>query len=294
VSLILSPWNAMKSVLFFTLVLSLACLGGAQFYNTEGPTNGGLKPPGPAPPCQRPNPITCFDPNCFCQFDWLGPPGDSDSGIRLNDIFYGSWFDFDNWSPAPILFNYPCDVCFVSIGGAGTTFIDTNAKVNTLTLGGNQWDFVNVFLGGAGRSLQNVTLTVGYNDIPTIKRVDGVRLCNGQTLLTITGTGFGFCALDLNITVTDYTYDRDQWEQYEAQNCDYPEGCDYTGVPSIIPDPGITYTCENIRIFYLDQKISCYVSIPDVFAQQLQVTVTLNLRNPPLSDTVNWLTTYVK
>jgi len=54
------------------------------------------------------------------------------------------------------------------------------------------------------------------------------------------------------------------------------------------------YNCENIRIYFLDQKIQCTVSVPDVFAQQFEVTVQLNIREPPLSDTVGWLTKYIK
>jgi len=279
----------MKSVLFITLVLVCLCFG-------QDSPNGGLQPAGPDPPCQRPNPITCLDENCFCVYDWIGPPGDVDHW-RLNDILYGSFFDFDTWSPAPVLFDYPCEVCFVTIRGAGTTFVDKSVKVNTLTIGGSQWDYTNVFVGGYLRALPNnepVILTVGYDDIPKIKRVDGERICNGQTVITITGKGFGFCPDDLTITVFDDTQDRDQYYQYDTQDCPYPQGCDYPGIPSIIVAPGIAYNCENIRIFYLDQKISCTVSIPDVFAQQLRVQVQVNIRDPPVSDTVDWLTTYVK
>jgi len=280
----------MKSVLFISLVLCFVCISFGQEHDDA---NGGQVPLGPSPPCQRPNPICELDPNCFCEYEYIGPPGSVDFW-RLGDLVYGSYHDFDNWSPAPILFDYPCDVCFVTIRGAGTTFIDRDTKVNILTIGGNQWDYTNVFVGGAGRTEEPVILTIGYDDIPVIKRVDGERICNGQTLITITGKGFGFCPDDLTITVRDATEDREQWEQYDTQNCDYPEGCDYPGVPSIIDVPGVTYNCENIRIFFLDQKISCTVSIPDVYAAQLEVNVQLNIRNPPLSDTVEWLTTYVK
>jgi len=304
----------MKSVLFFIFV-SLLCLcvfgqdGGftqdpnqAGYYNPDEviphcttPTNGGLTPAGPCPPCQRPGP-PCVDPNCGCQFDWVGAPGDDSFSWRFKDIYYGSYFDFDNWSPAPVLFNYPCEVCFVTIRGPGTTFIDNDVKVNTLTIGGNQWDHTNVFVGGAGRTIDPVVLTIGYDDIPVIKRVDGERLCNGQTLLTITGKGFGFCADDLTITVEDHTDDRAQWAEYDSTlvGCDYPNGCDYPGIPSIIEVPATVYDCEDVRIFYLDQKISCRVSIPDIYASQLWVKVQVNIRDPPLSDEVKWLTTYVK
>jgi len=296
----------MKSVLFF-LFLSLLSLCVFAATSTPGyyppdeviphcttPTNGGQVPDGPCPPCQRPDPITCIDENCHCSFDWIGAPSDNDH-LRLKDIFYGSYHDFDNWSPAPVLFNYPCEVCFVTIRGPGTTFIDNDAKVNTLTIGGNQWDLTNVFVGGAGRTQDPVILTIGYDDIPVIKRVDGERLCNGQTLLTITGKGFGFCADDLTITVEDHTEDRAKWNQYDASDhCDYPNGCDYPGLPSIIDVPATTYECEDVRIFYLDQKISCRVSIPDIYASQLWVKVQVNVRDPPLSDEVKWLTTYVK
>ena len=258
-----------------------------------GETNGGQTPEGPAPPCQRPKIIDCFDENCFCHYDWVGPAGDFDHW-RLRDIFYGSFHDLENWSPVPILWGYPCEVCFVKIQGPGVTFIDRNTKVNTLTIGGTQWDFTNVFVGGAERTFDPVILTVGYDDIPKIKRVDGQRICNGQTILTITGKGFGFCADDLTITVSDHTEDRPQFYQYEPEECDYPLGCDYTGVPSVIPITPREYDCTNVRIFFLDQKISCTVSISDVFAQRLWVTVQVNVRIPPVSDTVEWLTTYVK
>jgi len=283
----------MKSVLFI-LLLSLVFSACIAQDNDDSDTNGGQTPAGPAPPCQRPHEITCFDENCFCHYDWIGPAGDFDHW-RLNDLFYGSFHDLENWSPVPILWGYPCDVCFVKIQGPGTTFIDIDTKVNTLTIGGRQWDFTNVFVGGVGRAEHEpVILTVGYDDIPIIKRVDGQRICNGQTLLTITGKGFGFCPDDLTITVSDHTEDRPQFYQYQPLDCDYPLGCDYPGVPSIIDITPRVFPCSNVRIFFLDQKISCTVSIPDVFAQQLWVTVQSNIRNPPVSDTVEWLTTYVK
>jgi len=279
----------MKSVVIITLLFCLF----AVCYSQDQPTNGGKRPAGPNIPCERPELPDCLDENCFCQYDWIGPPGQYDSW-RLNEIAYGSFFDTENWTPTPVLFGYPCEVCFVKIRGAGTTFIDKDVKVNTLTIGGSQWDYTNVFVGGAGRTEEPVILTIGYDDVPVIKRVDGQRLCNGQTLITITGKGFGFCADDLTITVSDHTEDRPQWYKYDAPDCDYPLGCDYPGVPSILDVPPITYNCENIRIFFLDQKISCTVSIPDVYAQRLWVNVQVNLREPALFDTVEWLTTYVK
>jgi len=266
----------------------------------EGPTNGGQTPAGPSPPCVRPKIIDCFDENCFCQYDWIGPPGFysiEEPYTRLKDLYYGDFFDYESWSPEPILFGYPCEVCFVTIRGPGVTFVDRDTKVNTLTIGGNQWDQTKVFVGGAGRSTVPVILTVGYYDIPRIKRVDGRRLCNGQTLITITGTGFGFCADDLTVTVADHTEDRPKWYEYDATaNCDYPlpDGCQKPGVPSIIPVPGDVYECKNVRISYLDEQITCTVSISDVFAQRLWVKVQVNVRIPPVSDQVEWLTTYVK
>jgi len=276
----------MKSVLFFVSLLCL-CIVSVVVADADVACDPAL----PCPPCERPTPIDCIDENCFCTYDWVGPPADDQ--FRFKDIFYGSFFDFDNWSPAPVLFNYPCEVCFVTIRGPGTTFIDNDVKVNTLTIGGNQWDLTNVFVGGAGRSTEPVILTIGYDDVPVIKRVDGERLCNGQTLITITGKGFGFCADDLTITVEDHTDDRAQWNQYDS-DCDYPNGCDYPGIPSIIPVPAIVYDCDDVRIFFLDQKISCRVSIPDIYASQLWVKVQVNTRSPPLTDEVQWLTTYVK
>jgi len=278
----------MKSVLFFVSLLCL-CIVSTVLADSDVACDPAL----PCPPCERPPP-PCVDENCFCNYDWIGPPVYSDDQIRFKDLFYGSFFDFDNLSPAPVLFNYPCEICFVTIRGPGTTFIDNDVKVNTLTIGGNQWDFTNVFVGGAGRSQDPVILTIGYDDIPVIKRVDGERLCNGQTLITITGKGFGFCAEDLTVTVEDHTDDRAQWNQYDAPDCDYPNGCDYPGIPSIIDVPAIVYDCDDVRIFFLDQKISCRVSIPDIYAAQLWVKVQVNTRSPPLSDEVKWLTTYVK
>merc|ERR1712125_44095 len=172
------------------------------------------------------------------------------------------------------------------------TFIDEDTKVNTLTVGGRQWDRTSVFLGGAGRTEEPVTLSITYDDIPVIKRVDGERLCTGWSLLTITGKGFGFCAEDLIVTVRDATEDRPFYYEYDAPNCDYPEGCNYPGVPSVIDVPGILYNCEDVRIYYLDQKIQCQVPIPDVYAVQLEVTVQVNIRDPPLSDSVEFLNTY--
>jgi len=267
----------MKTVLVLCCVLFSLCLAQLAV---------------PDPPCTRPLP-PCVDPNCHCQFDWIGPEGRADHW-RLKEIYYGSFHDFDNWSPAPILYGFPCEVCFVNITGFTTVFIDRDTKLNVLRIGGNQWDDSVVFVGGAGRNKQNVTLTISYDDIPKIKVVRGERLPNGQTLLTITGKGFGFCAADLNITVVDLTQDRPKWSHYNAPNCDYPLGCDYPGIPSIIPVPGDYYTCDNVRIYFLDQKIQCTVAIPDVFAEELEVIVQVNIRTPPLSDSARWLSKYMK
>jgi len=247
----------------------------------------------PDPPCERPLPVDCLDANCHCKYEWIGPKGEP-GAWRLKDIHYGQYHDIDVWSPTPVLFGYPCDVCFVTIQGPGTTFIDEDTKVNTLTVGGRQWDRTSVFLGGAGRTEEPVTLSITYDDIPVIKRVDGERLCTGWSLLTITGKGFGFCAEDLIVTVRDATEDRPFYYEYDAPNCDYPEGCNYPGVPSVVDVPGILYNCEDVRIYYLDQKIQCQVPIPDVYAAQLEVTVQVNIRDPPLSDSVEFLNTYRK
>ena len=267
----------MKSALFLIFIFGLVSLVCAL----------------PDPPCERPLPIDCIDPNCHCQYEWIGPKGEP-GAWRLKDIHYGNYHELDVWTPTPLIFGYPCDVCFVTIQGPGTTFIDRDTKVNTLTVGGRQWDRTSVFLGGAGRTEEPVILTVAYDDIPVIKRVDGERLCTGETKLTITGKGFGFCPEDLTITVRDTTEDRPIYYEYEAPNCDYRDGCGYPGVPSVLDVPGVTYNCERVRIYYLDQKIQCYVKIDDVFAEQFEVTVQVNIREPPLSNTVEWLTTYVK
>jgi len=270
---------AMKSVLFLFFIVGFVAFSSAKHV--------------PEPPCERPLPLCELDPGCYCQYEWIGPKGEP-GAWRLKDIHYGSYHDYENWSPAPIIFGYPCDVCFVTIQGPGTTFIDRDTKVNILTIGGRQWDRTAVFLGGAFRNEEPVTLTIGYDDIPIIKRVDGERVCTGETRLIITGQGFGFCPEDLTITVRDATEDRPYYYEYDPLNCDFPDGCGYPGVPSITDVPGIEYNCERIRIFFLDQKIECYVAIDDVYAAQLEVNVQLNIRDPPLSDTVEWLTTYVK
>jgi len=248
----------------FFLFLALVTLASAQ----------------PDPPCERPPPLDCLDPQCHCEYEWIGPKAEGDYW-RFKDIYYGNYHDIDSWTPTPVVFGYPCDVCFVTIQGPGTTFIDQDTRVNILTIGGRQWDETSVFLGGAGRTEESVTLTIAYDDVPRIKRVDGQRLCTGETKLTITGEGFGFCPEDLTITVRDVEEDRPIYDHYP-------------GIPSVIPVDGITYNCENPRIYYLDQKIYCYVAIDDVYAGELEVTVQVNIRNPPLSDTVPYLVTYVK
>jgi len=273
-------------VAFFLVVLALIAVAVAQ----------------PDPPCERP-PDLCVDPNCYCLYEWIGPKVQH-SDWRLRDIYYGSYHDVEAWLPTPVIFQYPCEVCFVTIQGPGTTFIDEDTKVNRMTIGGRQWDSTNVFLGGVGRGEVDVDavdpedptviLTIGYDDIPVIKRVDAVRLNNGETCLTITGKGFGFCAEDLEITVRDTEWDRDIWDQYDSIDCPYPEGCDYPGIPSVVDVPGVTYDCTNIQVVYLDQRITCIVRIPDLSPTELEVTVQVNVRSPPLFDTIEFLKTYTK
>jgi len=279
----------MKSAFLF-LVLALCAVALAQ----------------PDPPCERP-PELCVDPNCYCLYEWIGPKVQHPDW-RLRDIHYGNYHDVEAWLPTPVIFQYPCEVCFVTIQGPGVTFIDQDTKVNRMTIGGRQWDETSVFLGGVGR-IENddgdetdddnedddtVILTIGYDDIPVIKRVDAVRLNNGVTCLTITGKGFGFCAEDLEITVRDTEWDRDIWDQYDSVNCPYPEGCDYPGIPSVVEVPGVTYNCESIQVVYLDQRITCLVRIPDLSPEELEVRVQVNIRSPPLSDTIEFLKTYTK
>lgn len=114
----------------------------------------------PSLPCERPLPLDCLDPNCYCQYEWIGPKGEP-GAWRYKDIHYGNYHDIDVWTPTPIIFGIPCEVCFVKIQGPGTTFIDQDTKVNVLTIGGRQWDRTNVFLGGAGRTEEPVVLTIG-------------------------------------------------------------------------------------------------------------------------------------
>ena len=92
----------------------------------------------------------CVDPNCYCLYEWIGPKVQHPDW-RLRDIHYGNYHDVEAWLPTPVIFQYPCEVCFVTIQGPGVTFIDQDTKVNRMTIGGRQWDETSVFLGGVGR-----------------------------------------------------------------------------------------------------------------------------------------------
>lgn len=124
--------------------------------------------------------------------------------------------------------------------------------------------------------------------------MDGERLTNGQTKITIVGKGFGFEASGLSITVNDHAQDRPQWEHYQTSGCEFPLGCDEPGIPSTFVAPGVVYDCTEPRIFHHDSFVHCFIDTPDVFPQELQVTIQTSLRSPPLSASATILNTYIK
>jgi len=247
----------------------------------------------PILPCVEP-PVLVLDPCCYCTYNWLGPHGYYNFWT-LNDITYATYHDPAHWSPFPSIDIIPCEVCFVTIQGAGTTFIDYNTQANDMTIGGNEWDYTTVVLAGPGRGYTNdVFLQLYYDNIPVIFSVQAERQVTGQTKITIIGKGFGFEASGLTITVVDTTQDRPQWEEYQTTNCNYPYGCDYPGIPSVLVAPGVVYDCTNIRIFHHDSFVSCYIDTPDVNAQEFEITIQTSLRNPPVSASTVFLSTYIK
>jgi len=277
----------MKSavVVFLFLGLISLCSGelGRSFLNV-GET--------PIDPCNEPAPLI-LDPCCACTYNWIGPTGYF-TGWTLNYIKYASYHDAAFWSPFPSIEIVPCEVCFVTIQGDNTVFIDQNTLANDMTIGGNEWDNTVVVLAGPGRVANDVYLQLDYDDIPVIFSVHGEREVNGQTKITIIGKGFGFEASGLTITVVDLTQDRPMWEEYSTSNCHYPDGCNYPGIPSVLEAPGVTYSCTNIRIFHHDSYVSCYIPTPDVNAEEFEITIQTSLRNPPVSASTVFLSTYIK
>lgn len=231
-----------------------------------------------------------FDPLCFCEYTWLGPHGYYNYWT-LDDITYATYHDADHWDPSPHIEIIPCKVCYVTIQGANTVFIDEDTSANDMYIGGNKWDDTTVVLG----HLEGHTiLTLDYDDIPEIFSVDGERLTNGQTKITIVGKGFGFEADGLTIKVNDNTQDRPMWSDHRPDDCEFPLGCDNPGIPSTFVAPGIEYECTEPRIFHHDSFVHCFINTPDVFPQELQVTIQTSLRDPPLSASATILNTFIK
>ena len=107
----------------------------------------------PIEPCEEP-PVLILDPCCYCTYNWIGPHGYYNFWT-LNDITYAIYHDADHWSPFPSIDIIPCVVCFVTIQGAGTTFIDIDTQANDMTIGGNEWDDTTVVLAGPGRGYEH-------------------------------------------------------------------------------------------------------------------------------------------
>ena len=107
----------------------------------------------PIEPCEEP-PVLILDPCCYCTYNWIGPHGYYNFWT-LNDITYATYHDADHWSPFPSIDIIPCKVCFVTIQGAGTTFIDIDTQANDMTIGGNEWDDTTVVLAGPGRGYEH-------------------------------------------------------------------------------------------------------------------------------------------
>jgi len=283
----------MRTVLLIVVVLlslSSVCYGllGKDFLNVGEP---------PIAPCNEPV-VLILDPCCYCTYNWIGPNGYYNFWT-LNDITYATYHDADHWSPFPSIDIIPCVVCFVTIQGAGTTFIDKNTQANDMTIGGNEWDATTVVLAGPGRGYDyDIFLQLDYDDIPVIFSVHGEREVTGQTKITIIGKGFGFEASGLTITVVDTTQDRPEWEAYDAA-CTYPDQitpkvCPQPGIPSVLVAPGNVYPCTNIRIFHHDSFVSCYIDTPDVFAEEFEITIQTSLRDPTVSASTVFLSTYIK
>lgn len=109
-------------------------------------------------PYEEPARLT-FDPLCFCEYTWLGPHGYYNYWT-LDDITYATYHDADHWDPYPHIEIIPCKVCYVTIQGANTVFIDEDTQNNDMYIGGNKWDDTTVILG----HLEGLTvLTLGMN-----------------------------------------------------------------------------------------------------------------------------------
>lgn len=230
--------------------------------------------------CVGQSDVSGLDPNCNCVYNWIGPHGYYNYWV-LSDIVFATYHDADHWTPDPNIEIVPCKVCFVFIEGRGHTFIDQFTFVNDLTIGGHSWDDAVVVVGGPNRNQETIHLRIDYDRVPVIFTVDGERLTNGQTRIRIVGKGFGFIAGAINVAVVDATRDRRRYDTYDYDSlgrtaCPYDNvgGCDAPGHPSVLRPIGTQWACKDIRIFHHDSYITCTIDTPDVFPQELEVSVT--------------------
>ena len=111
-----------------------------------------------------------------------------------------------------------------------------------------------------------------YDSNPEISKIEGEKLCNGETLLTIIGKGFGFDKDGLIVTVT-----QEYPPQELKRKCKYPQSnCDLQ-----LLDSKETYYCDELEMIYQDELIQCIVLSPLLDSRPLEVSVINLQHNPP-------------
>merc|ERR1719282_116707 len=179
---------------------------------------------------------TCYEEEiyngCFCFVEW----NDANS--------VGNWTVKENW----LQLAEPAWPSFVSISGDNTITVDEERRINELYVGPNRWDTTRLVI--------DEDLTIVYDDVPVISRVQGYRLATGEVRLVIQGKGFGFVSEDIVVVAQEF------WE-----NDDDADIADQ--------DPFV-YECEKVTLTYRDAKIECNIPAANLMPYTLQVQVSAN------------------
>ena len=179
---------------------------------------------------------TCYEEEiyngCFCFAEWND----------ANDV--GNWTVNENW----LQLMEPSWVHFVSISGDNTVTVDEERRINELYVGPNRWDTTRLVI--------DEDLTIVYDDVPVISRIQAYRLPTGQVRLIIQGKGFGFVSEDIAVVAEDF---------YEVDND--------SNIDDMEP---FTYVCNNPTLTYRDAKIECNLTAANIMPSALKVQVRAN------------------
>eukprot|EP00012_Vannella_robusta_P003689 CAMPEP_0206185708 /NCGR_PEP_ID=MMETSP0166-20121206/1966_1 /ASSEMBLY_ACC=CAM_ASM_000260 /TAXON_ID=95228 /ORGANISM="Vannella robusta, Strain DIVA3 518/3/11/1/6" /LENGTH=219 /DNA_ID=CAMNT_0053600949 /DNA_START=38 /DNA_END=697 /DNA_ORIENTATION=- len=169
---------------------------------------------------------------CHCFVEW----NDANS--------VGNWTVKENW----LQLAEPAWPSFVSISGDNTITVDEERRINELYVGPNRWDTTRLVI--------DEDLTIVYDDVPVISRVQGFRLATGEVRLVIQGKGFGFVSEDVSVVATEF-YENDDDANIEDHEL-------------------FEYQCEHVTLTYRDAKIECNIPAANLMPYTLQVQVSAN------------------